>query len=379
MKCHSCGAALLPGRIHLLRRLVSSDCQPQEAELLLGACDACGLVQKENSSAWGKLCDRIYSNYRIYYQAAGKEQKVRSLVDDSFGERSVHLTAFLATQGRLPRQGRIIDVGCGNGAFLRSFKSGFPDWQVGGAEINATFAEEIRAIAPDACFYEAAAIEALSERFDVVTLIHCLEHIPAPTAYLKGLKRLFGPQSLLMIEVPDAEKNPFDLLIADHASHFNSCSLRRVVEAAGFDVRVCGNVVLGKEITLLATPTAATVAASSPARTDYLEINLAWLMALEVYATKRAAPHSIGIFGSSIAGTWLGKGLGDRLAFFVDEDPDRVGNSHLGVPILAPQDVPVGATVFVALEPRLARTIGDRLSQRGINAVTPAINTVRST
>lgn len=376
MNCHACGSALQPGRVHRLQRLVSSDCQPQQAEAVIGACDACGLVQKENSSAWRELCARIYSDYRIYYQAAGKEQMVRSLINDGFGPRSIHLTEFLAAHGGLPRQGRVIDVGCGNGAFLRAFKSGFPDWQVNGAEINATFAKEIRDIAPDAKFYDGTALDALDEQFALVTLIHCLEHIPSPTSYLQGLKRLLGPNSMLMIEVPDAEKNPFDLLIADHSSHFSLASLRLVVEAAGFDVRVSGNVVLGKEITLLATPSAVVATAGVPAPAGFLETNLNWIKALEVDAIKRANAQPIGIFGSSIAGTWLGKGLGERLAFFVDEDPDRVGSSHLGVPILAPHDVPSGAAVLVALEPRLARTISDRLSQRGISAVAPAINIV---
>jgi hypothetical protein len=56
----------------------------------------------------------------------------------------------------------------------------------------------------------------------------------------------------------------------------------------------------------------------------------------------RLSPGSrpFGIFGTSIAGTWLYGELGDRTSFFVDEDPARAGKAHLGVRIIAPPNVP---------------------------------------
>ncbi len=377
MNCHSCASPISTSRIRRLQRFVSSDCQPVSAEIAIFACENCGLAQKDVSPAWKSLCDRIYAGYRIYHQAEGKEQKVRSLFDDAFRPRSEHLAAFLSMQGALPDSGRVLDIGCGNGAFLHAFKAIFPHWQPNGAEINTTFAEDIRTIAPDARFYDGDQIATLNETFGFVTLIHCLEHIPAPTSYLVGLKRLFSPQSYLLIEVPDAEKNPFDLLIADHASHFSCVSLRRVVEAAGFEVLVCGNVVLGKEITLLAKVANASTSMSAIAPPiDFLERNLEWITSLEADAHDCDAKAPIGIFGSSIAATWLGGALGDRLAFLVDEDADRIGNKHLGVSILSPAQVPRDATVLVALEPRLASRIGERLSKGGIHAITPRKNGV---
>ena len=46
------------------------------------------------------------------------------------------------------------------------------------------------------------------------------------------------------------------------------------------------------------------------------------------------------MFVTAVAGTWLAGSLGGMAAFFVDEDPSRTGKHHVGLPVLAPQEVP---------------------------------------
>ena len=73
--------------------------------------------------------------------------------------------------------------------------------------------------------------------------------------------------------------------------------------------------------------------------------------------------RQFGIFGSSIAGTWLYSELTADVSFFVDEDPQRAGKMHLGLPILLPQNVPEGSLVFVALPHSVAYTVSTRLRE----------------
>jgi SAM-dependent methyltransferase len=341
---------------------------------MLGACDACGLAQKEISATWSRSCSRIYSQYRIYHQAAGKEQKARGALAGTLAPRSRLLTEFVGTAARLAPAGEVLDVGCGNGAFLKAFHGSFGGWRISGAEVNDSFRDDILSIALGARFYASHELNSLDSRFDLVTLIHCLEHIPSPIAYLEGLRHLLGPSSTLLIQVPDAEINPFDLMVADHASHFSKGALHRVVAAAGYEVIDCGNSVLSKEITLLGRPLTATnpiVATTDDGANSFLERNLAWISGLRDVAAELGKEESFGVFGSSIAGTWLCSQANGRVAFFVDEDEDRAGSTNLGVPILRPADVPKGATVFIALEPQLSKSIGDRISRHGFNVILP--------
>jgi hypothetical protein len=75
---------------------------------------------------------------------------------------------------------------------------------------------------------------------------------------------------------------------------------------------------------------------------------------------------NFGLFGSAIAATWLYQGMSDRVRFFVDEDPQRVGRTHLGLPILSPEQVPAEADVFVGVSPTISGKLMARLqSSRG--------------
>ena len=71
---------------------------------------------------------------------------------------------------------KILDIGCGTGAFLKMAKDN--GWQVSGIEPN----QNARTIANQVCNNNVFTIEALhkfkANSFDVITLWHVLEHLP---------------------------------------------------------------------------------------------------------------------------------------------------------------------------------------------------------
>lgn len=75
--------------------------------------------------------------------------------------------------------------------------------------------------------------------YQVISLIHLLEHIEDPDDFLNKVKRLLLPGGELFIEVPDASE--FNYLDKDHdefnSTHvyfYNICSLSRLLERNGF-------------------------------------------------------------------------------------------------------------------------------------------------
>ena len=80
---------------------------------------------------------------------------------------------------------------------------------------------------------------------------------------------------------------------------------------------------------------------------------------------------SFGIFGTSIAGTWLAGAMEDAIDFFVDEDPSRVGKDHMGKPILHPSQVPAGAKVYFALAPSIAGKVAARVQSKQFETLLP--------
>jgi hypothetical protein len=100
--------------------------------------------------------------------------------------------------------------------------------------------------------------------------------------------------------------------------------------------------------------------------------SIAWLRNLIETAEKwTKTSNRFGIFGTSLAATWLASNIDSTVDFFVDEDPSRIGGEFMGRPVLAPSEVGEDDTLFFALVPEIADSIYRRLSNRNKNWVLP--------
>jgi hypothetical protein len=134
---------------------------------------------------------------------------------------------------------------------------------------------------------------------------------------------------------------------------------------------------VAKELSCVAVPGAGTGHVSPECSQrdscfDLGEAHVRWLSRVSELA-REWSRGSFGIFGTSIAGTWLFEEVGGRAGFFVDEDPQRIGRSHLDRPVIGPQSVAAGASVLIGMPPPLASGIRERLraSFPHVNYVVP--------
>jgi hypothetical protein len=63
--------------------------------------------------------------------------------------------------------------------------------------------------------------------------------------------------------------------------------------------------------------------------------------------------------------------LGERIAFFVDEDPGRAGSTYRERPVYAPSQVPAGYRVLMPLPHALAQQILLRVRPEHFELVLP--------
>ena len=365
--CHLCHSPTLLTAAGSERfRRVTSDCKPWPPGGLLSWCEACATVQAVITPRWTEDADLIYRGYEVYHQGGGAEQAVFDAAGAGLS-RSSRLVDRLAAASLLPPAGRILDVGCGNGAFLRAFGAAHPDWSLFGAEYDERNRAELETI-PGFGGLHAGPPSGLRGSFDFITLVHTLEHLVDPAAFLAAIRSHLGPGGLLFVQVPSHAENPFELFIADHASHFDASSLSALLVRSGFSPTQVRSDWIGRELSAVAAPVTDLTPASTSIGPDAasfqtLSAGLAWLEALldRAAASQRAFP-SLGLFGSSIAATWTAANLPRSPEFFVDEDGARVGRTHMGRPILSPAQIPAEAAVFVALPPGPAEAVRGRLS-----------------
>ena len=374
--CGICGDGTLEemADYRVLRR-VTSDCRAWPAGGRLGVCRACGAVQKPADEAFLADIDAIYKSYTIYHQAAGAEQAVFEQSSGLPASRSVRLLETFRDRAGLKSTGRMLDVGCGNGATIRAFGQVAPGWTKAGTEFDGKYRAEVESI-PNTEPLHIGSVEEVPGTFDVITMIHVLEHIVDPVDVLVTLRGKLTPGGLLLIEVPHHPANPFELLIADHRSHFTADSLVRALSVAGYEIVSVAENWIPKELSVVARPAAA--AAIVPSAGDVASAreriagSIEWLRRTADHLRRLGADGPLGLFGTSIAGTWLAAEAGDAVAFFVDEDPNRVGRTYLGKPVHAPADVPAGSRVFVGLPPAVAAGICGRLARPGVTFLPPA-------
>jgi 2-polyprenyl-3-methyl-5-hydroxy-6-metoxy-1,4-benzoquinol methylase len=100
--------------------------------------------------------------------------------------------------------GTLLDIGCGNGAFL-SVMAG-RGWRVAGLDFDeeaVAYARNQRKL--DVEVGTAASHAASGRKYDLVTASHVIEHVPEPTGFLRQCGQLLRPGGRIILRTPNAE------------------------------------------------------------------------------------------------------------------------------------------------------------------------------
>jgi len=370
-KCHVCQTEnILSIEEFASLAQVTSDCRPWKRGGKLGICRSCGFVQKIADDAFIRDCEEIYRTYAVYYQADGQEQKVFEQSRGLSQFRSESILTQLLKQNTIPASGALLDIGCGNGNLLRFFSKLYPSWILSGLEFDEKNRAPIEKIENVRAFYSCDLVD-ISGQFDMISMIHCLEHIVDPGHFLRKVKGKMTSQGLLLIEVPTYTLNPFDLVIADHCTHLDMNNIKNLLEQYGFEIVLTSTHIVPKEMTILArknvaskTMLSVSETALEDSRQGLLSV-IAWLKENIACASRIARHDELGIFGTSIAGAWLYNEIPDQIAFFVDEDQDRINKLFLGRPVYHPKNLPDKGAVYIPLPYVVASVIAERLKIYG--------------
>ena len=99
---------------------------------------------------------------------------------------------------------RLLDVGCGSGAFGKEVKARYPDCVVVGITTSETEAAIAGTVLDKVIVHDLNSFspEQLGE-FDCVVMSHVLEHLVEPDKVLKRFHATLGPDALLIIALPN--------------------------------------------------------------------------------------------------------------------------------------------------------------------------------
>lgn len=121
------------------------------------------------------------------------------------------------THKRVGAPGRLLDIGCGNGAFLA--RAADMDWQVQGCEVDPKAVAACRSIGLDVIEGDAFAPALENQPFDVITMSHVIEHVHDQPALLQRAYELLRPGGWLWTASP----NPQSIAQQTFGSAWSNC------------------------------------------------------------------------------------------------------------------------------------------------------------
>ncbi|QJC55776.1 Ubiquinone biosynthesis O-methyltransferase [Polaromonas vacuolata] len=141
---------------------------------------------------------------------------------------------------RLPNDGTLLDVGCGNGGFMQIANA--CGWDVVGVDPDPKAVINGRCLGLIVLEGGIESFEGQESMFDVITLNHVIEHVHDPVSVLKACYRLLKPAGRLWLETPNIDsmghsrylKNWRGIESPRHLVLFNRQSLNRALNNSGF-------------------------------------------------------------------------------------------------------------------------------------------------
>jgi SAM-dependent methyltransferase len=207
----------LPAMQNYVHRTRESALSAAEGSLVLAVCRTCGF-------AWNSAFDPGLLSYDDNYDNAVPSAVMR----EYYGE----IAAYLVERYD-PGAGLVLDVGCGDGTFLRTFLDLAPAAHGLGVDpaLPASAAEGRLELVKDAF-----SPDLVDETPALVVSRHVLEHIAQPVEFLRLVSAAHAPG---FFEVPDlewiVEHHTFWDFCYEHCNYFTAASFSRLLAEAGFE------------------------------------------------------------------------------------------------------------------------------------------------
>ena len=266
--------------------------------------------------------------------------------------RSYH--SFEQCLGDLPKNARLLDYGAGDGAVLKSASKLLPGWKLDAFDISDSYKSEIQAIAGVENFYSNDRNQIEKKKYDLVVLWHTLEHVPSPTDELLLVKEFVRDSGLLFVQVPDVERNPFDMGVYDHVSHFSKTTLIRCAERAGWRVKKDGCTWTHNCLTILFEMT------NLCEQTGQSNVGNSLLSDLNnrfARMNSEIGNRKYSIWGTGTASLLISGHMSSPPDYFIDEDSSRSHGHVDGVEILTPEQVEPQKIVLLPFPKETAQKI----------------------
>ncbi len=299
-------------------------------------------------------CHALYMNPCYTPQGFATLFREAGMSYGASGMRYDEQAGWLSARGLLQPGRRLMDIGCYEGAFIRTLPD---DVTAIGVDIDRGAIERAREA------YSAPGREFICGDFtdfgfegtaDIITMFHVLEHLPDPRRVLAKLRRHAHENSHLLVEIPVLEHGITNdingFFSVQHLTHFSKATLAHILAAEGWEITEAAMQEGYNGYRVLAVPAEdPDIPAPDAGDISRLQNYLAGWYKTVATVCRRLEDAAIDrhciIWGGGLHTEFLYQltplffGVRERRFLIVDSDPLKQGGSWRGIPIAAPGDI----------------------------------------
>ena len=311
---------------------VRSDWTPIESKFHLFYCDECDHLFKDDETVING-CD--YESYELW----GNEKSGDKIIFENglaTVGKSEKIFDFLNLKIENFEHKSVLDFGCQRGAFLSQIKN--HGGSLAGLDVSEKYREAIEGLG--SIYYGPG--DKINKKFDVMTLIHVLEHLVNLKKSLVDIKNALENRGNVFIQVPDVVNQPTDIYVIDHKYHFSKQSLLRSFRVlADLNENHFENLVPG-ELTSIHRE------GHDQPQEKFKSLTgvVSQLLAIErTVRTINSGVEKVAVYGAGMLGSLFFANMEERVSYFVDDDPKQAGKTLHGRPIYSlsnkPNNIPI--------------------------------------
>ncbi len=167
-------------------------------EFRMVRCNGCGLLYLNPQPSWEELLPYYQNRYKYYFEKKG------SLISEWISHYGLlrRCQAIL----RYHHGGRLLDVGCGDGSFLKAMEH-YGEWELYGVDPMLLTSVQNASKGSTLKIFHGTLLQINfpDHFFDVVTWWDVLEHVPNPSESLRETYRILKPGGHIFVQTPDPE------------------------------------------------------------------------------------------------------------------------------------------------------------------------------
>lgn len=233
MNCPICDYDKIEQVYPKLAQSVTSDSKLVKCEVSNVICKNCGNIFNQKGSR-NQVLEFYKNDYKLMDSSSNAEFKY--FTDDKSFSYSIWRLNLLSNNHTFSKIGKILDIGCGKGNFLREFSKKFPLWKLTGVEVSENALEFAKKRLSKAKLIEGLFDpKKINQKFDLIVSLGVLEHVENPVEFLKSISECLNENGVIFFDVPNFKLNPADLFVFDHLSHFTKETILNLLRQSGLE------------------------------------------------------------------------------------------------------------------------------------------------